>query len=84
MNEHTIRGISEVAHEADRAFRTVALGHTVPDFDNLSDDDMDAVVEFTRDTLVKLSQNPNYAGNGPTEKVKVAVIRTLAANPNLV
>lgn len=85
MNEHTIRGIAEIAYMANRAARRQFLGHDhLPEFDELPDDDMDSAVELTRDILSKLSENPGYIHSNPQEKVFAATVKALAANPNLV
>jgi len=84
MNEHTIRQIAEVAYMANRAARAQFLGHDMPEYDELGDDDMDSTVELTRGILSKLSENPNYVHSNPTEKVFAATVKALAANPNLV
>lgn len=84
MNEHTIREIARVSHEAHRAYCGTALGLAFAEFDSLSDDDMDDAIEFTRVVVEHLAQNPNYVPKEITKKVRVAVIKALVASHNLV
>lgn len=77
MNEHTIRHIARVGHEADRAYGAAALGIDKPEFDALPDVEMDEVVEYTRNIIEHMSDPAISVSIPVTKKVQVAVIKAL-------
>lgn len=83
MNEHSIREIARVSWEVDAAYKKVALGHGIPEWDAATDEAQDSHLETVRFVIDKLSTGDTNISCAVSQKVMIACIKALVTSERL-